>query len=149
MASHLPGRHHRYLTSTALGRPSRSARSVGPLTGSPCHIRARWIDARYRPPVFGPAPALDEADADCRISSEVLYEVQTFPDIEQLRALECPISSDLLVHVREVMKTEVLGDFKLVDLYRNKGNADPILIATALTAMRKGRRRSSARTGRS
>jgi len=73
----------------------------------------------------------------CRIPSEVLYEVQTFPDIGQLRALEYPVSSALLWHVREVMETEVPGNFKLVNLYRNKGNADPILIATALTAMRK------------
>ena len=35
------------------------------------------------------------------------------------------------------MKTELPGDFKLVVLYRNQGNADPILIVTALTAMRK------------
>ncbi len=34
------------------------------------------------------------------------------------------------------MKTEIPGDFKLVDWYRNKGNAHPILFATALTAMR-------------
>jgi len=42
-----------------------------------------------------------------------------------------------LEHVRKVMKTVQPGDFKLVDLYRNKGNGDPILIATAIDAIRK------------
>lgn len=73
----------------------------------------------------------------CRIPSEVLHEIRGFPDVSQLRALEYPVSAELLESVSEVLKTVPPGDFKLIDLYRNKGNADPILVATALTGMRK------------
>lgn len=73
----------------------------------------------------------------CRISSEVLHEVRGFPDIEQLRALDFPLDGEVLRCLREVMKTVRTDDFKLVDLYGNRGNADPILVATALTGMRQ------------
>lgn len=75
--------------------------------------------------------------AHCRIPSEVLHEVRGFPDIEQLRALNFPLDGRVLECLREVMKTVRPGDFKLIDLYSNKGNADPILVATALTGMRR------------
>lgn len=72
----------------------------------------------------------------CRIPSEILYETSGFPDIAMLRELEYPVSPEILDLVREVMKTVPPGDFKLVDLYRAKGNGDPILIATALDGIR-------------
>lgn len=75
--------------------------------------------------------------AHCKIPSEVLHEIQGFPDIEQLRALDFPMTAGVLECLTEVMKTLKPSDFKLVDLYGNKGNADPILVATALTGMRR------------
>ena len=75
----------------------------------------------------------------CRIPSEVIHEVSGFPDIGVLRKLEYPVTTDVLECVREVMKTVAPGDFKLVDLYHNKGGADPILVATALVELRKSK----------
>lgn len=71
----------------------------------------------------------------CRIPSEVLHEIHGFPDIDQLRTLDFPMSAALLKHLKQVMRTVPPGDSTLVDLYRNKGNADPILIASAMTGM--------------
>lgn len=71
----------------------------------------------------------------CRLPSEVLHEASAFPDIRALRRLEYPVTPTVLEHVRDVLATVPPGDFSLVDLYRNMGNADPILIATALDAM--------------
>lgn len=73
----------------------------------------------------------------CRLSTEVLHEASGFPDIEELRKLEYKVDADVLVRVRSVMATLEPGDFKLVDLYRNQGNADPLLIASALQAMER------------
>jgi hypothetical protein len=75
--------------------------------------------------------------AHCRIPSEVLHEIQGFPDIEQLRALDFAVNAEVLESLTGVMETVTPDDFKLVDLYGNKGNADPILVATALTGMRR------------
>ena len=71
----------------------------------------------------------------CRLSGEVLHEASGFPDIEALQELDYPIDVDVLGRVREIMSTVRPGDTALVDLYRNLGNADPILIASALQAM--------------
>jgi hypothetical protein len=73
----------------------------------------------------------------CRIPAEVLHEVEGFPDIAQLRALNIPVTGEMLECLSEVMKTVAPRDFKLVDLYSNKGNGDPILVAAALTGMRQ------------
>lgn len=71
---------------------------------------------------------------NCLVCTEVLHEASGFPDIAELRRLEYPVSAGVLARVRDVMATVPPGDFKLVDLYRNLGNADPILIASALEA---------------
>lgn len=71
----------------------------------------------------------------CSLCSEVLHEASGFPDLAELRRLEYPVTAGVLARVREVMLTEPPGDFRLVDLYRNLGNADPLLIASALDAM--------------
>lgn len=73
----------------------------------------------------------------CKIPSEVLYEIRGFPDVEHLRALEERLDAEVLESLRQVMGTIPPDDFRLVDLYGNKGNADPILVATALTGMRR------------
>jgi hypothetical protein len=73
----------------------------------------------------------------CRIPSEVLHEIRDFPDIDQLRGLDLPMTAELLECLREVMKTVTPADFKLIDLYGNKGSADPILVASAITGKRQ------------
>lgn len=75
--------------------------------------------------------------ATCRIPSEVLHEADGFPDIATLRVLEYPVTADVLNLVRKVMATVPPGDKSLVDLYHVQGNADPILVATALDAIAK------------
>lgn len=71
----------------------------------------------------------------CRALTEVLYEAQGYPDIEALRRLEFEPNADILERIRRVMASVSPGDTDLlVDLYANKGNADPILIATAMYA---------------
>lgn len=74
---------------------------------------------------------------NCKIPSEVLREAATFPDIAILRTLEYPVSADVLNRLREVMATVRPGDKDLIDLYHVRGNADPILVATALDAIAK------------
>lgn len=73
----------------------------------------------------------------CRVPSEVLHEVEAFPDIDELRALEIPVSLHLLTCLADVMRTVAPDDFKLVDLYGNKGNADPLLVASALAGSQR------------
>lgn len=73
----------------------------------------------------------------CKIPSEVLHEAASFPDIAMLRTLEYPMRADVLNLVREVMCTVPAGDKDLIDLYHVRGNADPILVATALDAIAK------------
>lgn len=70
----------------------------------------------------------------CRIPSEVLYEAQGFPDIARLRELEYTMSAELLETLKTVMASVPPDDKKLVDLYSNTGNADPIIVAAALHA---------------
>lgn len=70
----------------------------------------------------------------CRISAEVLHEARGLPDRRALKALDYPVTPEILERVRRVMASVPVGDHKLVDLCRNEGNADPILIATALCA---------------
>lgn len=73
----------------------------------------------------------------CRIPTEVLYEARELPDIRILKPLEYKTDAELLTDLRAVMATVDPDDFKLVDLYHNRGNADPILVATALHAIRR------------
>jgi hypothetical protein len=70
----------------------------------------------------------------CRIPAEVLHEAQGFPDIDRLRDLEYPMSPGLLETLKTVMASVPPDDKKLIDLYSNTGNADPILVAVALHA---------------
>lgn len=74
---------------------------------------------------------------NCMIPSEVLREAATFPNIAILRTLEYPVRADVLNRLREVMATIPPGDKDLIDLYHVRGNADPILVATALDAIAK------------
>lgn len=72
----------------------------------------------------------------CRIPSEVLHEAAGFPDIEELKLLEYPTTARVLAILIEVMATVPVMDTKLVNLYANLGNADPLIVATALDGQR-------------
>lgn len=72
----------------------------------------------------------------CRIPSEVLHEASGYPDIASLSELEYPTTVAVLSVLAEVMATVDVGDTSLIDLYHNRGNADPLLVACALDARR-------------
>lgn len=73
----------------------------------------------------------------CHIPSEVLHEARGFPDFESLKANEYPTTAQVLNVLIEVMATIPVDDTKLVDLYSNRGNADPLLVACAVDAQRR------------
>lgn len=81
--------------------------------------------------------ASDFFRAHCHLPADVLYEAQGFPDLTSLKTLIYEVTSKVLEHVRTVMKSIRVGDIGLVDLYKNKGAADPVLIACALDAAEK------------
>jgi hypothetical protein len=70
----------------------------------------------------------------CQIPSEVLYEARGLPDLHVVEPLELPTSRAMLERLRDVMASIAPEDRTLVDLYRNRGGGDPVLIAAALTA---------------
>lgn len=72
----------------------------------------------------------------CRIPQDVLREAEGFPDIDDLRQLEYPVTETVLARLVEVMASVPVGDTKFVDLYANLGNADPLVVATALDGQR-------------
>lgn len=74
---------------------------------------------------------------NCRIPTEVLYEARWFPDVRQLSEVEYKTTGSVLAILAEVMATVPVDDKKLVDLYANQGNADPLIVACAVDAMRE------------
>lgn len=66
------------------------------------------------------------------LPEEVLREARAFPDIGSLRNLIHPTTSHVLDQLIRVMATVPVDDTKLVNLYSNKGSADPLLVACAL-----------------
>lgn len=73
----------------------------------------------------------------CRIPSEVLYEARGHRSHDLLSRVEYKTDAAVLSTLFEVLQTVPASDSKLIDLYRNKGNADPILIACGLLEARK------------
>lgn len=67
----------------------------------------------------------------CRVPDEVLHEAGP-ARAEALQALRYPTNVAVLSALQTVMATVAADDIKLVDLFRNKGTADPFLIACAL-----------------
>ncbi len=67
----------------------------------------------------------------CRVPDEVMHEAgpARAAGLEQVRY---PTTPEVLRGVQTVMATVAARDIKLVDLYHNKGNADPFLVACAL-----------------
>lgn len=67
----------------------------------------------------------------CRVPDEVLYEAGP-ARAAGLESTRYPTTPEVLRAVQTVMATVPVGDIELVDLYHNKGNADPFLVACAL-----------------
>ncbi|WP_445159656.1 hypothetical protein ACTXG5_15540 [Mycobacterium sp. Dal123C01] len=70
----------------------------------------------------------------CHIPDEVLYEARGFPDIGELKACRYETTTNVLRYLITVMATVPYADTKLVDVYANRGNADPLIVACALDA---------------
>lgn len=70
----------------------------------------------------------------CRLPAEVLHEASGYPDATAFKQVEYPTSARVLEIVSTIMATLPESDTTLVDLYTNKGAADPFLIACALHA---------------
>lgn len=71
----------------------------------------------------------------CRLPTEVIHEAIGYPDATTFGRVEYPTTADVLRHLRNVMVSVAVGDTALVNLYANKGAADPMLIACALDGM--------------
>ena len=73
----------------------------------------------------------------CRVPSEVIHEAGGAAEAKLPKEVEYPTTVRVLSILREVMATVPAGDMALVNLYANKGNADSMLIACALDAIRE------------
>lgn len=72
----------------------------------------------------------------CRIPSEVLHEADGYAD-DALKAVEYPTTASVLSFLKTVMATVPEDDTALVNLYANKGAADPLLVACALAGIQE------------
>lgn len=70
-----------------------------------------------------------------RIPEAVLREAEGFSDIDALMENVLPTTPSVLRCLSRVMATVPDHDTRLVDLYRNLGNADPLVVACALERM--------------
>jgi hypothetical protein len=70
----------------------------------------------------------------CCVSADVLYEARFSRDHAALSTLQVDMNAAALEFVRKIMATVPVGDTSLIDLYGNRGAADPGLIALALEA---------------
>lgn len=73
----------------------------------------------------------------CRVPSEVLHEARGNRHRGLLDAVEYRTDAAVLGALVDVLRTVSPSDTKLLDLYANKGNADPILVACGLVESRK------------
>lgn len=71
----------------------------------------------------------------CLIPQDLLYEARGFADADLDEVNTQPVTIDILERLKRIMATVPIDDMSLVDLYANKGTADPVLIATALSIM--------------
>ena len=76
---------------------------------------------------------------NCLLPDAVLDEASGFPDIEDLRKLRYPTTAELLRILIKVMATIEIKDKRVVNLWQNKGAADPVLTAVALHACEQQR----------
>ncbi len=73
--------------------------------------------------------------AHCQVTTDVLREADEHPHFERLKAGAYALTPAVLEQVRTVMTGMAVGDTALIDLYGNKGTADPSLVASALHAI--------------
>jgi hypothetical protein len=71
----------------------------------------------------------------CYLPSEIIHEAEGYPDVASFKVAEYPTTANVLKHLGTVMTTVPADDTTLVNLYANKGAADPMLIACALDGM--------------
>lgn len=69
----------------------------------------------------------------CHVTSDVLHEAEGYVE-GAVAQTELPTTPAALRRLIEIMATLEPGDTSLVDLYANKGAADPVIIAIALEA---------------
>jgi hypothetical protein len=67
----------------------------------------------------------------CRVPDEVAYESRRAKHATLLRPVTIEMTPAMLTELARVMKTVPVGDTDLINLYTNKGAADPILVAMA------------------
>ena len=70
----------------------------------------------------------------CQVTMDILWEAREHVEQAALARLSRPHTPGFLMRVRDVMETLEAGDTRLIDLYGNKGAADPGLIASILEA---------------
>lgn len=68
---------------------------------------------------------------NCRVPAEVAYESRRARHAKLLEPLTIEMTPAMLAELAGVMKTVTVGHTGLIDLYDNKGAADPILVAMA------------------
>lgn len=72
----------------------------------------------------------------CLVTEDVAHEARF-----RARSLHADqivrVTPAILGQVRMIMKTVVPGDMRLLNLYGNKGTADPVLVATAVVLQRE------------
>ena len=66
------------------------------------------------------------------IPEEVMHEAAGLPDIAALRENVHPTSPRVVHWLSRIMASVPVKDTALVDLYANRGNADPLVVACAL-----------------
>ncbi|WP_277212277.1 hypothetical protein [Isoptericola croceus] len=66
------------------------------------------------------------------LPEEVMHEASGFPDITSLQGNAHPTTPRVLHLLSEILSTVPDGDTRLIDLYANQGNADPLVVACAL-----------------
>ena len=70
----------------------------------------------------------------CQVTADVLWEAREHSERAALALHSRPHTTGFLMRMRDVMETLEAGDTRLIDLYGNKGAADPGLIASILEA---------------
>lgn len=68
----------------------------------------------------------------CFLPSEIIHEAEGYPDAASFKDVEYPTTANVLKHLCRVIASVPSEDTALVNLYANKGGADPMLIACAL-----------------
>ena len=77
----------------------------------------------------------DFFQAMCRVTADVFFEADQHPERAALAQIAEEHTPAFLEQIREVMRTVPSGDTRLIDLYKNKGSADPGLIAWILASI--------------